>query len=463
MKTRARLLSIVLAAVTVIGSAIPAFAAPAEGGYQIELNQVGSFSQEGISIYQNSFLEIKGENEAYVYSKDGKKVFPDAVKNAHYLERGMFEYTKAEGSDVNSNALVSADGDFLIPFEYAFYAWPGEYNNRTQNRFILAYYGTEETEDDDDYLFYTTEDMVAIGEAGKNDTLYKGYVKIYDIQNQKFVSGLEFDHVDKYDTINIVGNSILIENPDETHTLYDADGNKLADLNSRVEFSENVIIERSETNSGCRVYDDTGKEIYKSGESLSPLNGTSGYLYYYDSGKYVVIDTRGNKILTADSIYSESDNTFKTKGDGPYIILDENGKELGQTDGECTEVGYGRYFLETGVKTYTFVGHAGTLAEDVKSETYNIYTKDGELICLNDGTGFLTYSSDANYRVFGYLLYVDPGNGDDPALYDMFTGKKLLDDGFSDVTDLDGRIILTYRDGPDYTYKTFDVSITESK
>jgi hypothetical protein len=45
MKTRARLLSIVLAAVTVIGSAIPAFAAPAEGGYQIELNQVGSFSQ----------------------------------------------------------------------------------------------------------------------------------------------------------------------------------------------------------------------------------------------------------------------------------------------------------------------------------------------------------------------------------------------------------------------------------
>ena len=83
MKTRAKLLSIVLAAVMVIGSAIPAFAAPAEGGYQIELDQAGSFSQEGISIYRNSFLEIKGETEAYVYSKDGKKVFPDAVKNAN--------------------------------------------------------------------------------------------------------------------------------------------------------------------------------------------------------------------------------------------------------------------------------------------------------------------------------------------------------------------------------------------
>ena len=63
MKTRAKLLSIVLAAVMVIGSAIPAFAAPAEGGYQIELDQAGSFSQEGISIYRNSFLEIKGENK----------------------------------------------------------------------------------------------------------------------------------------------------------------------------------------------------------------------------------------------------------------------------------------------------------------------------------------------------------------------------------------------------------------
>ena len=259
MKTRAKLLSIVLAAVMVIGSAIPAFAAPAEGGYQIELDQAGSFSQEGISIYRNSFLEIKGETEAYVYSKDGKKVFPDAVKNANYLERGMFEFTKADSSDVNANALVSADGDFLIPFEYAFYTWPGEYHNKTQNRFILAYYGTEETDDDKDYLFYTTEDMIAIGEPGKNDTLYKGYAKIYDIQNQRFVSGLEFEHVDKYDTVNIVGNSILIQNPDETHTLYDADGKKLLDLNSRVDFNENVIIERSETNSGCRVYDDTGK------------------------------------------------------------------------------------------------------------------------------------------------------------------------------------------------------------
>ena len=465
MKTRAKLLSIVLAAVMVIGSAIPAFAAPAEGGYQIELDQAGSFSQEGISIYRNSFLEIKGETEAYVYSKDGKKVFPDAVKNANYLERGMFEFTKADSSDVNANALVSADGDFLIPFEYAFYTWPGEYHNKTQNRFILAYYGTEETDDDKDYLFYTTEDMIAIGEPGKNDTLYKGYAKIYDIQNQRFVSGLEFEHVDKYDTVNIVGNSILIQNPDETHTLYDAEGKKLLDLNSRVDFNENVIIERSETNSGCRVYDDTGKEISKSGESLTPLSSsTSGYLSYYDSGKYVVIDVRGNKILTADTVYSENHNTFKTKGDGPYIILDENGSELGRTEGECNDAGYGRYFLETGVKTYTLVGPSGPLAEDVKAETYNIYSKEGELICLNDGSGFLPYSSDAYYRIYSdYILYVDPGNGDDPAIYDMFTGRKLLDDGFSDIDDLGGRIILTYRDGPDYTYKTFDVNITEGK
>ena len=466
MKFKARLLSVVLAGVMVAGSAIPAFAEPAADEYHIELDQVGSFSKEGIQISYQSFLEVQSENEAYVYDINGKQIFSEAVKSANYLERGMYEYAKAAGSDVNNKALVNADGEELIPFEYAFYKWPGGYSG-TQRRFILAFYGSEETDDTKDYLFYTTEDMFAFGDPGKDDTLYKGYVKIFDIQNKQFVEGLEFEHLDQYETVNIVGNSILVQNADETHTLYDAEGKKLLDLNSRVDCNENVIIERSETNSGCRIYDETGREISKSGENLSPLNSsTSGYLTYYSSGKTYVTDEKANDIVSAGSIYSEDHDTFKTKDDGPYVVIDKNGKELGRTEGQCDEAGYGRYFLETGVNTYTLIGPSGTLAEDLKEESYSIPVKDGEIVCLNDGTGFLTYDSNASYSLTGendHILYVDPNNGDDPALYDMFSGKKLLDDGFSYVNDFGGRIVLTYRDGPDYTYKTFDVNITEGK
>ena len=466
MKTRARLLSVVLAAAMVIGSAIPAFAAPAADEYHVELDQVGSFTKEGIRVYSGTFVEGVSDDEAYAYDMNGKKIFTDTIKGVENLEKGVYKYTKANGSDVNDSALVNADGKVLIPFEYAFYAWPGRYDS-TQSRYILAYYGTEETESEEEALFYMTDDMIAVGGPGKNDTLYKGYAKIFDIQNEKFVDNLQFEQVDRYDTVNIVGNSILVQNADGSHTLYDSEGKKLLDLNSRVEANEKVIVERSETNSGCRIYDENGTEISKSGESISTFSSTSGYLYYYDSGKYVVIDEKGNKVLSdpVDSVYSEDCDIFRIKGDGPYIIIDKNGKELGQTEGDYTYLGYGRYVLETGVKTYTLTGPSGTLAEEVKEESYgSIYTKNGSIICFNDGTGFLTYDDSATYRVYGdCVLYVDPGNGDDPALYDMFSGKKLLDDGFSYVNDLGGRLVLEYRDGPDYTYKTLTYSVVEGK
>lgn len=471
MKTRARLLSVVLAAVMVIGSAIPAFAAPAADEYHVELDQVGSFSKEGIDTYYNIFLEEVSDNENYVYDMNGKKIFTETVMSVSYndyLGRGMYQFAKANATDVNNKALVDADGKVLLPFEAAFYTWPGEYDNVTQKRFILAFYGTEETDDTSDYLFYTTEDMFAMGEPGKDDTLYKGYAKIYDIQNNKFVDGLQFEHVNTYDrTISIVGNSILVKNEDETYTLYNAEGKKLLDLNSDVRTTDNVIIENSETNRGCRIYDENGTEIFKSGESIYPMSSSTGnyllYSNYSGSSKYVVLDEKGNEILTSDkNVYEEDCDIFKVKGDGPYIFIDKNGKELGQTEGSTYSAGYGRFFLETGVNTYTLIGPSGTLAEEVTKESY-FYTKDGSIICLNDGTGFLTYDENARYTVIGYLLFVSPGYGEAGAVYDLFNGKKLVDDGVYAIEELGERIVLVYHDGPDYTYKTVDVSVVEGK
>ena len=95
MKTRARLLSVVLAAVMVIGSAIPAFAAPAADEYHVELDQVGSFTKEGIRVYSGTFVEGVSDDEAYAYDMNGKKIFTDTIKGVEKLEKGVYDAEKA--------------------------------------------------------------------------------------------------------------------------------------------------------------------------------------------------------------------------------------------------------------------------------------------------------------------------------------------------------------------------------
>ena len=467
MKSRCKLLSVVLASAMVLSSALPAFAAPAADEYHVELEKVGELSGDDYRVSYNSFIESAGDDKAYIYDVNGNKIFSEAVRSSDYLERGMYQYSKADTEDVNRSALVSADGKVLVPFECAFFEWPGAYHNKTQNRYILAFYGTEETDNQDEMLFYTTDDYIAVGGPGKDDTMYKGYVKIFDIQENRFVEGLQFEQIDKYDTVNIVGNSLLIQNADKTYTLYDADGKKILDLSDRSDFNSSVIIERSETGSGSRVFDENGTEIYKSEGRLSTFSSTSNYLYVYDSGKYTVFDSHGKQVLDTpfDYITSESFDIYKIREDDAYVLYDAAGKELGRTEGSCDEIGYGRYVLETGVKTYTMTGPSGTLAEGLKEESYGtIYTNEGSIACYNDGTGFLAYDDNASYRVYNNcLLYVDPGNGDSPALYDMYSGKKLLDDGFSYASNLGDRIVLEYRNGSSKTYKTFDINVAEGK
>ena len=74
-------------------------------------------------------MEGVSDDEAYAYDMNGKKIFTDTIKGVENLEKGVYKYTKANGSDVNNSALVNADGKVLIPFEYAFYAWPGGYDS----------------------------------------------------------------------------------------------------------------------------------------------------------------------------------------------------------------------------------------------------------------------------------------------------------------------------------------------
>ena len=459
MKTCSKVLSVILAGIMLIGSALPVFAAPAAGPH-IELESAGEFTKDGLRSSYDSFLEVTGNNEAFVYNPKGEKIFEDKIQSVNYLERDMYEYGKAGATDVNSSALADADGNVLVPFECAFYAWPANTTD-TQNRFILAYTGTEETESQEEALFYTTDSFIAIGGPGKDDVMYKGYARVFDIQEKKFVDNLQFEHVDKYETVNFVGSSILVKNDDETHTLYDASGKKISDFGKRTEFNDKYIIDRTDSGE-YKVYDDTGKELYSSNSMLSFAKSANGYLQSYSDSKYTIVDAEGKPILQTpvDILYSEDNNTFRTKENNVTKILDISGKVLGETEGDCTILGHGYYALETGVKTYSIVGPEGVTAEDAKQESYTCYVKDGKAVSYNEGKGFVDYDESAYYKKLGeYILCVTPSGGS-PVVYDLFTGEKLADDGFSDASLHGDRLVLEYDGG---TYKTYKIAVTESK
>lgn len=464
MKIRTKVVSALLAAVLAAACALPAFAAPAAAERHVELEEAGDFTSDNIRIMRNALLEPASNNSAYICDAKGQHIADDEIIAVEYLEGGLYEITKDGGDDVNSSALVSEDGKVLIPFECAFYKWPnGSINGSKviQNRFIIAYTGTEVTENQEEALFYTSDSFVTIA-PGKDDVLYKGYARIFDVKEGKFVGDIKLERLDKYESVHIVGNSILLQNDDKTYTLYDAAGKKLRDFNSRTECSQSAIIEKAESGSGFTIYDDAAKELYSGEGSCSVFTSSSGYFQVYEDGAYKIIDSSGKQVLSekVDIVYEEDHDLYRIGKDNVKQIVDASGKVLAETEGMITNTDAGIFEVESGVKEYTLVGPGGVIADKAKAPKSGIYTVDNSIIALNDGSAYLTYDENASYTILnGSVLYVDPRNDSAPALYDMYTGKKLLDDGFTNASKVGSRIVLEYQADAGTSYKTFTYEV----
>ena len=469
MKLKRSVLAVVLAAAFIISSVLPAMAAPYAKEHHIELEQVGELSSDSIRLSYDAFIEAAGEESAYVYDVNGSKVTGDEINGIKYLENGLYTLSKAGATDVNSCALMNADGKILIPFEHAIYAWPQNINNGSykQTRYITVFTGTEETKNKEEALFFTTDSFVAIS-PGEDDIMYKGYAEIYDLQKEQFVPGIKLEQVDKYDTVNVVGNSLLIENEDGSYTMYDENGKKLKDLNSTTKSNGLAAVEKSQSGSGYSVFDDQGKEISSGAGSANVFESASGYLSVYEDGKYNVVDVSGKSVIKAPidgTVYGEDHDVYRTDGGKGYRLIDgATGAVLADAEKNISNEGYGLYTYETGDKICALVTPSGLLSEEYKLVDYNGLLADGDdLVAYNDGSAFLKYDADARYTVINGVLYVEPASSGDPALYDLFTGKLLLNDGFVSARTAGDRLVLEYRNSSTPTFKTFEINVKDGK
>lgn len=457
--------SAVLAVVLAMACAVTVFAEPYSPQRHVELDEEGSFSQNRLRVMYDAILEAADGNAAYIYTPKGEKATDLPITGVNYLENGVYQIAGAEAEDVNHNALMNEEGKMILPFEYALFAWPSSDNRKyTQDRFILVYTATEKTDSEEEALFYSTASLISLG-PGEDDVMYKGFVQVYDIEKEKFLENIRLEKVDKYETVKTVGDSILIQNEDKTHTLYDADGKKICDLGSKCTAIGSSVIERADSGIGYRVLDEDGKETFKGEGTTGEFPSTSCYFEVYDSGKYKVLDASGKEVLqyAPELIYEEDHDLYRIKNAGAEKLVDASGNVV--AEGKITGVGSGFFTAEKEDGKLVLVGPAGEIAEDVTLVNYEgLFAKDGSLICFNDGSAFLPYDENNkyNYKLIGEgVLYYEPSDGSDPAIYDLFTGKKLLDDGFSDFHELGDLFVLEYKTGSDTTYKTFDPEVED--
>ena len=116
-KKRSRAGSAVLTLILTAACAVTVFAEPLSPQRHVELNEEGSFSQNRMRVMYDAILEAADGNAAYIYTPKGEKAADEPITGVNYLENGVYQIAGTKAEDVNNNALMSAEGKILLPFE----------------------------------------------------------------------------------------------------------------------------------------------------------------------------------------------------------------------------------------------------------------------------------------------------------------------------------------------------------
>lgn len=347
-------------------------------GYHWKLKEVDSFkgAKDGVRVSNNAPFNEYSASDKAVLGIDGESLTgKDEVVSADYIA-GDYYAIGVESDDVNRVGIYSlSDGEILAP-EAAIIKGLADKNGDV--RFLMLTYGTEMTKDKDEAFFYSTKEMFSLS-PGDDDTLWKGYAKIYDLEKESFVKGLK---IDDPEIANYYVTAL-------------ADGH--------------IMVGKYSSDEGCTLYDAKGKEVWSGKDS--PSFGYDSFAYNLD-GKGIIVGLDGDVKETLDSYVSEvtgPDGYYQLKTDDGYTVIDSSGDEV----------------FDGTYKTIYRVCN-GLFAVDDGKESY-IVNEDDEVIV--EGTHNLTYVaegisvvSDDHYNeytlLFGDEVFVD-GLEKDPASYNL--------------------------------------------
>ena len=402
------------------------------------LTPAGEFRREGrLDNAYGSLIENTQDTMTFL-DCHGKPVVED-LNSIRYMGDGLYTVSKKASADnMNVCGLVTIEGDVLIPCEAASIVSP---TNRDEDgiRFVEVIYATDVTDNKDDCIVYYTDNIMSMS-VGEDDTMYKGYAKIFDIQEGKFVDGLEFSQAFRNSFYDLMDSFVIDQ--DSEITMYSPDGTAIWKTTGYIKgdthHSISVRVDNNEY-----IVDSQGNDVYKSSFDLSDRDAKRD-LYIVRDGeddeKYHLIDMYGKRLLekALPMVSSATTNYILIRPDNKtHILLDNDGNVLLEDAESYSETAgaYGRLYMED--KSKYLITPAGIYQDvDEKAGYHLLFTRGDVPVILNTGENASFPFKEANsFKTLapGLLtLEESTSSGDYLDLYDLFTGEQLLPSEYTD-------------------------------
>ena len=407
------------------------------------LEEIGRIEDPSRDLYMSgSYLSTLHSDDGLnaVYSYTGELLEGARFDRISSLGNGLLKCTSASDS-LNNLSLISMDGQVFFQDDACLIEW-GSRQSEQSRRYLLVYKADAETTDEEAYLINVADGYVSTWHSSSSGgTMYTGTLRVYDVQEGRFVPNLPT--VTRNDHLEICGNSIVIKTGEKAYTMYNSNGEVLAEL----DVSPNVgcgyvIINRQST---YYVIDDTGKQTYTVNKGLYSAVHDEPYLKMDDN----VIDVHGNVILEGYKVSDFYDGLFLFYTDPDhYGLVDPNGTVVIPAKYDyISDLGNGYFYGKTG-KTYSLLHRDGVLISGLESSPYNLVVENKEqLFVINDRTFSIPKTVNRYPTVLAdgmvALRSEDTGMY---TVYDLFTGQPLLSNEYEAVGYVHDHLYV-YQDG----------------
>lgn len=350
---------------------------------------------------------------------------------------GGFFVVDGGGEDINRVGLFDENGQQLIPFEAALIRRLTNGSGEPTGRYLTVYYATEKTEDRNKALLYLSDGFfIGQGSPGEGDVMYEGYARFYDLEKKQFVGDLE-----AWESNASVG-PLLVLSKGWDHKTYDPDGNLVSE---ELTAGQGYLYRNRKP---YEIYDEELNLRSTTELQLSSAQNTGGYLAQYvpDQG-YRITDLDGNVALEGpykSVAHIKYGIVHAQEAGGDYVLMNTEGRELARSGRQffCLCAGY--YYAEENGK-FTLVGPDGVIADDLPCRpraNLQVFDKesgkDARTMVLSSGEWALPFERGWDLGIGLVGVFSDESRL--YGVYELFTGKQLLDFQFDKVRESDGLI-----------------------
>lgn len=436
---------------------------PGNSAYSVSLVGQIEDSDRSIDISYQSIQDAADNDNFLLLDYMGKSFSSEPYTYVKYLGYGLYAATSsAESEDatcpeINRVSLINNKGDVLIPGGACLIERPYDQDN-TDSRYLLVYYATEKTDNEEECVVFLSSYGEVYTMPLSDGTMYKGYIRIYDLQNERFVPNIP--QIASASAVRACGNSLVIGDYSE-RVMYDAEGNVLL-TGEITAIGDGIVILYS--GGTYRVHDDAGVQTYYANQYLGIVHG-SQYITMDKNGLDMVMDRKGNIILDAvySNVYEERGGIFCVENDGRYGLVTADGKELVPCRYESIleindDYFGGNYYACRYHNDYSLVGENGIIATKLSSSPSGLaVVEDDKALILNKLSFDLELGERRYTELTSAMIEVGSEINGLYGVFDLHTGNQLLPYEYETVEYAAG-YLYAYKNG---SWEIYEISLSQ--